>query len=85
MIWKLIPWNSGFAFNSPFSILPRYVFVSTSVGQAVACASVTQWAWVQSLVGTSSLGEVFPPLQDKCQETLGPHGPRISFDHHYHP
>ena len=28
---------------------------------------------------------VFPHLLDKCQEALGPEGPRISFGHHYHP
>ena len=28
---------------------------------------------------------VFPHLWDKCQEALGPQGPRISFGHHTHP
>ena len=27
---------------------------------------------------------VFPHLQDKCREALGPQGSRISFGHHYH-
>ena len=49
----------------------------------VACALVTQGARVRSPVGTVFQGEVFfgvfPHLSDKCQETLGPQGPRLSF------
>ena len=31
------------------------------------------------------LGDVLSGLYDKCQEALGPRGPRISFGHHNHP
>ena len=62
--------------------------VSTAVGLVVACAPVTQPAQVQSLIGTSSpewgFFGVFPHLWGKCQEALGPQGPRISFGCHYH-
>ena len=59
--------------------------LSTAVEQAAACALVTQRARVRSPVGTSFLDEVFPHLQDECQEALGPQGPRTSFGHHNHP
>ena len=35
------------------------IFLSTAVGQVVACASVTQRALVRTPVGTSFLGEIF--------------------------
>ena len=42
------------------TIAPPYIsFESTAVGQAAACASVTQRARVRSPAGTSFLGEVF--------------------------
>ena len=61
---------------------------SSAVEQVVACALVTQRARVRSSVGTGFLGEVFfgvfPHLSDKCQEPLGPQGPRISFGRRIH-
>ena len=36
-----------------------------------------------SIPGEVSFG-VFPHLQDKCQETLRPQGPRISFGRRHH-
>ena len=63
--------------------------MSTAVEQVVVCALVMQRPRVRFPIGTSFLGEVFfgvfPHLQDKCREALGPQGPRISFGHHYHP
>ena len=65
-----------------------YKIRSIAVMQAVACASVRQRARIRSPAGTGFLGEVFfgvfPHLQDKCQETLGPHGPLISSGLHNH-
>ena len=52
---------------------------STAVGQAAACAPVTQRVRVRSPVGTGFLGEVFSGffllLKDKCREALGPKVP----------
>ena len=61
--------------------------LSTAVGQAVACAPVTQRARVRSPVGTSFLGEVFRCFSSPVRQMSGsfrPQGPRISFDHRYH-
>ena len=62
---------------------------STVVEQAVACAPVTQRVRVRSPVGTSFLGEVlfqgFSSSVRQMSGTLGPHGSRITFDHHNHP
>ena len=53
-----------------------FKYLYTAAGQAVACAPVTQRARVRSPVGICFLGEVFigvfPHLQDKCREALGP-------------
>ena len=49
----------GLRYPSIFSIIHLLSFESTAVGQAVACAPVTQQARVRSPVGTSFLGEVF--------------------------
>ena len=50
---------------------------STAVEQAVACASVTQWARVRSPVGTSYLGEVFSGFSSIIKANGG-------LDFHYH-
>ena len=65
----------------------RHLNLSTTVEQAVGCAPVTQRARVRSrgqFLGWVFFG-VFPHLYDKCQEALGPQGPRISFGPHNHP
>ena len=62
-------------------------FLSTAVGQAVACAPVTQRARVRSPVGTSFLGEFFRDFFSPVRQMSGsfrPQGSRISFGHHYH-
>ena len=63
-------------------------FKSTAVGQAVACALVTQRARVRSPVGTSFPDDVFFRFLltcKTCQEALGLMIPRISFGRHNHP
>ena len=44
---------------------------STAVGQAVACALVTQRARVRSPVGTSFLGEIFSGVFLTCKTNVG--------------
>ena len=43
----------------------------TAVEQVVACALVTQQAWVRSPVGTSFLGEVFLGFFLTCKTNVG--------------
>ena len=45
--------------------------VSTAVGQAAACAPVTQRARVRSPVGTGFLGEVFFGVFLTCKTNVG--------------
>ena len=78
------PYNAAGNYNS-FNLYLLTFNLSTAVEQEVACAPVTQRARVRSPVGTSFLAGVFPHLQDKFQEALGPQGPRISFGIHTHP
>ena len=53
---------------------------STAVGQAVACAPVTQRARVRSQVGTSFLGEVFSsPVRQISGSVKPPRSPNIIF------
>ena len=52
---------------------------STAVGQAVACALVMQWVWVQSPVGKSFLGEIFSGFFLTCKTNvrkLAPKAPK---------
>ena len=59
---------------------------STAVGQAVACALVMQWVWVQSPVRKSFLHEVFSGFFLICKtndrKLQAPMVPGTSFDHH---
>ena len=75
--------------NSSLDLILHHVtlFQSTVVEQVIACALVTQRAWIRSPVGTGFLGEVFSGFFltcKTCQETFGPQGPRISFGRRNH-
>ena len=69
-------WNFVCSEFSKFNI-----YKSTAVCQVVACAPVTQWAWVRSPVGTSFLGEVFRGFSSPLRQMPGsfrpPRSPNI--------
>ena len=70
--------------NKP-TIFPKYKWVGPPLwSRRYNARSVTQRARLRSLVGTSFLG-VFPHVQDKYQENLGPQDPRISFGSYNNP
>ena len=63
------------------SSVKSVIIESTAVGQAVACAPVTQRARVRSLFGTSFLGEVFSGFSSPVRQISGsfrpPRSPNI--------
>ena len=62
---------SSFWDNQYRYLLKSRIKMSTAVDQVVACAPVTQRAWVRSPVGTSFLGEVFSGVFLSCKTNVG--------------
>ena len=64
--------------NINYDIGDSRSILSTAVDQAVACAPVTQWAWVQSPVGTSFPDEVFRVFSSPIRQMSGSFRPTRS-------